>query len=159
MTGRFVLLLLALAPIVIGYSAQSQARNTQPRYVPITLCELSFHHEKANPKYISVDAEYVNAMPHGLVLTDRRCETKGLQIDFADTGLDPSVALIKAHLFEIHRANGTFRGILKRDPVTSRLYLWLQSVVNFQSADYVPELHKNEPLWPQWPPPQLPPSP
>jgi hypothetical protein len=145
MTGRFVLLLFALAPIVIGDSIHSQARNVQPHYVPITVCEVSFHDETPNPKYISIDAEYVNAIPHGLFLIDRRCAKKALQIDFPDTGLDPSVELIKQHLSEIHRANGTFRGILKRDHVT-RLYLRLDSVVNFRSADYLPELDPGEPI-------------
>ena len=160
MTGRFVLLLFALAPIVIGDSIHSQARNAQPHYVPITVCEVSFHHERANPKYISVHAEYVDAIPHGLFLIDRRCARKALQIDFPDTGLDPGVELIKDHLSEIHRASGTFRGILKRDRVTSRLYLWLDSVVNFRSADYLPELDMSEPIrlleppLPKWPLPR-----
>jgi hypothetical protein len=158
MTGRFALLLFALAPIVIGDLANSQTRNTQPRYTPVTLCEISFHHERVNPKYVSVDAEYVNASPHGLFIRDRRCPGKGLHIDFPDTGLDPSVALIHDHLWEIYRANGTFRGMLKRDRHTGRLYLWLESVVNFQPADYLPEFDKGEPIrlpepaMPKWPP-------
>jgi len=158
MTGRFILLLFALAPIVIGDSAYSQARNTQPRYTPVSVCNISFHHERVNPKYISVDAEYADAFPHGLVLSDRRCPGKGIQIDFPDTGLDPSVALIKDHLWEIHHAKGTFRGMLKRDRGTNRLYLSLESVVNFQSADYSPESDKDgpirlpEPPLPKWPP-------
>jgi len=156
MTGRIVQFLFAFAPFVIGSSANCQVHDTQPPYVPVTLCELSFHHERANPKHISVAAEYVNAVPHGLFLTDRRCEGKGLQIDFADTGLDPSVAFIKSHLFEIHRAYGTFRGTLKRDRVTGRLYLWLESAVNFRSVDPVTihdePIHLPEPLLPTWPP-------
>lgn len=159
MTGRFVLLLFALAPIVIGDCAYSQARNKRPRYVPITVCEVSFHHERANPKYISVDAEYMSAIPHGLFLIDRRCAGKALQIDFPDTGLDPSVALIKDHLLQIHRAKGTFRGILKRNRHTSRPYLWLESVVDFQSADYLPELDMGQPIrLPEPPPPEWPPT-
>lgn len=154
MPRLFVVLLLVSAPLLIESSVQAQTRNTQRLYAHVTLCEVSFHHERVNPRYISIDAEYVAAFPHGLFLTDRRCERKALQIDFPDTGLDPSVAFIKDHLFEIHRANGTFRGILKRDRVTSRLYLWLQSVVNFQSADYLPELHKDEQI--RLPEPQLP---
>jgi hypothetical protein len=144
MTHRHVLVLIAFGPILIANPALCQPPAAV--YVPVTLCEIGFQHEKANPKHISVDAEYVSAFPHGLFLTDRRCSRKALQIDFPDNGLDPSVALIKAHLFEIHRANGTFRGVLKRDPGTKRLYLWLQSVVNFQSADYLPDLHKDEPI-------------
>jgi hypothetical protein len=158
MIRRFVLLLFALSPIVIADSGYSQTRNAQPSYVPITLCEISFRHEKPNPKYISVDAEYVSAIPHGLYLVDRRCARKALQIDFADTGLDPSVALINDHLWEIHKATGTFRGMLKRHRDTNRLFLWLESVVNFQSADYLPAFDKGEPIRlpeptvPKWPP-------
>ncbi len=158
MTRRFVLLMFALASIVIGDSAHSQTRSTQPHYAPVTLCEISFHHERANPKYISVDAEYVNAIPHGLFLRDLRCPDKGLQLDFPDTGLDPSVALINGHLWEIHKATGIFRGMLKRDRHTGRLYLWLESVVNFQPAEYLPEFDKGEPIRlseptvPKWPP-------
>jgi hypothetical protein len=155
MTRRFVPLLFALAPVVIGYSGQSQARNTQPLYAPVTLCEISSHHKGVSPKYISVDAEYINAVPHGLFLTDRRCPRKVLQIDFADNGLDPSVALIKDHLLQIHRADGTFRGIIKRDSANGRLFLWLQSVINFQSPDYQPEpkpIRLPEPPFPNVPP-------
>ena len=114
--------------------------------------------KRANPKYISVKAEYVNAAPHGLFLTDRRCPSKALQIDFPDTGLDPSAAFIKDYWWEIHQAKGTFRGMLKRDRDTSRPHFWLESVVNFQSADYLPELDKDEPIRlpeptvPKWPP-------
>src|ERR1700757_2406594 len=155
MTGRYVLLLLALAPVVVGYFAQSQARNTQPLYAPVTLCEISSRHKKVSPKYISVDAEYINAVPHGLFLTDRRCPRKVLQINFGENGLDPSVALIKDHLLQIHRADGTFRGILKRDSANGRLFLWLQSVINFQSPDYQPEpkpIRLPEPPFPNVPP-------
>lgn len=158
MTGRFVTLLFALTSIVIGDPAHSQTRDTQPRYAPETVCGISFHHERANPKYISVDAEYVSAFPHGLYLSDRRCPGKVLLIDFPDTALDPSVALIKNHLGEIHRAKGTFRGMLKRDHGQRRLYLWLESVVNFQPADYLPEFDKGGPIRlpestaPKWPP-------
>ena len=158
MTRRLVLLLFALSPIAIADSAHSQARNPQPSYFLITLCEMSFHHEKPNPKYISVDAEYVSAAPHGLYLIDRHCASKAIGIDFADTDLDPSVALIKDHLWEIRKATGTFRGMLKRHRDTNRLYLWLESVVNFQPADYVPAFDKSEPIRfpeptvPQWPP-------
>jgi hypothetical protein len=159
MTRRLVLLLLALGPIMIANQVGCQPTAAQSVYVSVTLCEIAFHHEKVNPKYISVDAEYLSAVPHGLFLTDKRCARKALQIDFADNGLDPSVALLKDHLSEIHRAIGTFRGILKRDPNTKRLFLWLQSVVNFQSADYIPDLHKDEPIRvPDSPPAKWPPS-
>ncbi len=154
MTRRFVLLMFVLAQTMIEPSVHGQARTVQPLYASIRICEISFHHEKVNPKYVSLDAEYVSAVPHGLFLTDRRCPTKALQIDFPDTGLDPSVALLKRHLFEINRASGTFQGVLKRDPVTKRVYLWLQSVVNLKSAEYVPELNKDEPI--QLPEPPLP---
>jgi hypothetical protein len=155
MTVRLVQFLFAFAATVIGYSANGQAHNTEPPYVPVTLCELSFHRERPNPKHVSIEAEYVSGIPHGLVLIDRRCEGKGLGIDFADTGLDPSVAFIKRHLFEIHRANGTFRGTLKRDRVTGRLYLWLESVVDFRSDDIQDEdkpIHLPDPPPPTWPP-------
>jgi len=113
--------------------------------------------DKVRTKYVSVGAEFVNALPHGLYLRDRRCK-KILQIDFPDTDLDPSVAFLEKHVFELDGATGTFRGVLKRDPATGRVYLWLQSVVNLQSARYLPELDKNgpihlpEPPMPKWPP-------
>jgi hypothetical protein len=157
MIRRFVLQLLALSPIVIGAAGHAEVKNAQPIYVPVTVCEISFHHEKANPKYISVDAEYVSAIPHGLYLIDRRCAGKALQIDFADTGLDSSRSY-QGPLWEIHRANGTFRGILKRCLDKSRLCLWLDSVVNLRSSDYRPGLDMGEPIClpepplPKWPP-------
>jgi hypothetical protein len=146
MTLRFVLLLFVLAQMMIGPSVQAQARTAHPPYVSIGLCEISFHHEKVNPKYVSINAEFVTAFPHGVFLADQRCPRKALGIDFPDTGLDPSIALLKRHLFEINRASGTFQGVLKRDPVTERIYLWLQTVVNLKSAEYVPELDKDRPL-------------
>jgi hypothetical protein len=158
MIRRFVVLLFALSPILIGTAADPQARNAKPSYVPVAVCEISFHHEKANPKYISVDAEYVSAVPHGLYLTDGCCPRKALQIDFADTGLDASVALIRNHLWKIHRANGTFLGALRSCLDRSRLCLWLDSVLNFRSNDYLPELDRGEPIrlpeppLPKWPP-------
>jgi hypothetical protein len=158
MIRRFVLLLFALSPILIEDAAHSQARSAKPSYVSVTVCEISFHHEKANPRYISVDAEYVSAIPHGLYLNDRRCARKALQIDFADTDLDASVAFIKDYLWQIHRANGTFLGTLKRCRDRSRLCLWLDSVVNFRSTDCLPELDMGEPIrlpeppLPKWPP-------
>lgn len=153
----FVVALFALTSIAAACSAHCQARNAQPVYTSVSLCEISFHRQTANPKLISVQAEFVNGSPHGLVLLDWRCSTKGLRIDFPDTGLDPSVAFIKDHMFQIHRADGTFRGILKRDPGNGRLYLWLQSVVNFESADLPPE---PEPIRLAEPPPlpDLPPE-
>jgi hypothetical protein len=146
--------------MMIRPSVQAQAQIEQPRYASVTLCELSFQKGRANPKYVSIDAEFVDAFPHGLLLTDRRCVRNTLQIDFPNSGLDPSVAFIKSHLFEIHRATGTFRGVLKRDQVTRRPYLWLQSVVIFQSADPLPEIYKDEPMQlPEPPLPKWPPSP
>jgi hypothetical protein len=158
MTCRSVFLLFVLAQTMIGSSVHGQRPTVQPPYAPIGLCEVSFHHEKPNPKYVSLEAEYVSAVPHGLFLTDRRCPRKALQIDFPDTGLDPSVALLKKHLYEFNRASGTFQGVLKRDSVTKRVYLWLQYVVNLKPAEYVPELSKDgpiqlpEPPLPKWPP-------
>jgi hypothetical protein len=146
MIRRSVLLLLALVPMIVRLSLQAHAQNTQPRYTPVALCEIALHDEKAFPKYVSLDAVYVSAIPHGLFLKDPRRERCGLQIDFPDTGLDPSVAFIKDHMLEIGRATGTFRGILKRDRVIGRRYLWLQSVTNFQSAYQPPELYIDEPI-------------
>jgi hypothetical protein len=90
MIARLLLLLFAVC----------QVHYAQASYVPVTFCGLSFHHEKANPKHISVYAEYVNAFPHGLLLTDRRCEPNALRIDFADKDLDPSLAFIKRHMLD-----------------------------------------------------------
>jgi hypothetical protein len=132
--------------MMIVPAAKPQDRKRQPVYAPVTLCEISFHHERVNPKYISVDAEYMSAVPHGLFLTDRRCAKKVFQLDFSRNDPDPSVAFIHNHIFEIHRANGTFRGLLKRDRVTGALYLWLQSVVNFRSADILPEGPPGDPI-------------
>jgi hypothetical protein len=154
MTRRLVLLLLASAPMMMRPSAQAQTLVAQPRYASVTLCEISFKKGSVNPKYVSIDAEFVDAIPHGLLLTDRRCVRNGLQIDFPDTGLDPSVAFIRKHIGELHRANGTFRGILKRDQATGRIYLWLQSVVNFQPTDPLEEPYKDEPI--QLPEPPMP---
>ncbi len=158
MKRRFVLLLFVLAQTIIRFSVHGQAPTVQPPYAPIGLCEISFNHEKVNPKYVSLHAEYMSAVPHGLFLTDRHCPRKVLQIDFPDTGLDPSVALLKKHLSEINRASGTFQGVLKRDPATKHVYLWLQSVVNLKPAEYVPAFDKGEPIRlpeppvPKWPP-------
>ena len=146
MIGRLSLLFFAVC----------QIQYAQSSYVPVTLCGLSFHHEKANPKHISVYAEYINGFPHGLLLIDRRCERNGIGIDFADKGLDPSVEFIQRHMLDIRRAHGIFRGTLRRDPEHGRLYLWLESVVGFRSEDIQPSLREDEPKPIRLPEPPLP---
>ena len=127
-------------------------------YAHVKICGLSFHDEQANPKYVSLDAEYVNATPHGLFLLDRHCPRgKGLQIDFPTTGMDANAARLKNDLWLIVRATGTFRGTLERDRQTGRLCLFVQSVINFQPEYMYPEhepapIRLPEPEWPKWPP-------
>ena len=69
-------LLIIASALLICLPAQAQAGPKQPRYVPITLCQISFKNGRHNQKFISVDAEYVSATPHGLFLTDKHCERK-----------------------------------------------------------------------------------
>ena len=123
----------------------------------VTMCDIAFHREKVNPKYISIDAEYVNASPHGLILLDRKCPRRGLEIDFSDTGLDAGATTLKDNLWMIRLATGTFRGMLSRDHASARLMLTIQSLLNFQSKPIYPEekpepIHLPEPQWPKWPP-------
>jgi hypothetical protein len=123
----------------------------------VGFCNIAFHYEKVNPKYISVDAEYVNGTPHGVILLDHRCPRRGLEIDFASTGLDADAAMMKEHFWEIGRATGTFRGILDRDRVTGRLCLTVHSVLNLQPHFFYPNhgsvpIQLPEPQWPTWPP-------
>jgi hypothetical protein len=151
MIGRFVLTLSVLASFLIDCPLQGQNGKAQPPYVSVKLCDIPLRHGRSANLHVSVDAEYVSAIPHGLFLRDRGCPTRVLQLDFGDTDLDPSVAFVKKYMWQIHEANGTFRGVLKRDPVTGRRKLWLQSVVNFQPADYIPELHLQEPILPDPP--------
>jgi hypothetical protein len=120
------------------------------------MCGINFHRGKVNPKYISVEAEYVNAIPHGVILIDRRCR-RGLGIDFADAGLDTGAATMKDQFLLIRRATGTFRGVLSRDRPSGLLGLTVQSVLNLQSEPFYPEENFNpirlpEPQWPTWPP-------
>jgi hypothetical protein len=154
---RLIALIVLASTVVNSATAQAQAEPKKPRYVRISLCQISFKIERSNPRLISVDAEFVNAFPHGLFLTDQRCKRDGLQIDFPDAGLDPSVAFIQNHLLQIHRASGTFRGILKRDYATGLLFLWLQSVGNFQTSDALtfdlPPPYIDEPIRLPEPPP------
>lgn len=136
-----------------GRPAQSQTQDGTRAYRVLTICDISHHrHRDLIGRRVAIDAEYVNAVPHGLYLLDSSCERGALQIDFPDAGLDPSVALLKAHMFEIHKASGTFRGILKIDRRTGRIYLWLESILNFKTPDHIPELNPIPPL-PEPPPP------
>jgi hypothetical protein len=153
MTKRLVLLLLALGAPGMGLSAQSAAQEGTPPYTPVTLCGISIRHQKVKPKYVSLDAEYVNATPHGLFLIDRHCRGKGLQIDFPKTGLDPGAATLKDNLWIIAQATGTFRGMLERDQRTGRLCLIVQSVLGFRPKYFDPE-RKDKPL--RLPDPELP---
>lgn len=98
-------------------------------------------------------------MPHGLYLIDEHCPKMGLQIDFARTGLDPSLKSLHDHLFEFHRATGTFRGTVKFDLETKRRYLWLESVLNFNCdscSGFGPyedkPIHLPDPALPAFPP-------
>lgn len=152
-----VFLILAFAPIALAQPAHNAAPTQQPAYVHVTMCGIAFHHEKVNPRYISLDAEFVNASPHGVILLDRRCPRRGLQIDFADRDLDANAIMMKHKYFLIARATGTFRGILSRDRVNGRLGLTVQSVLNLQPQYMYPELkddpiHLPEPPWPVLPP-------
>ena len=84
MTKRLVLLLLALGAPGMGLSAQSAALEGPPRYTPVTLCGISIRHQKANPKYVSLDADFVNATPHGVILFDKHCAGRGLTNRFRE---------------------------------------------------------------------------
>lgn len=157
MRRRAAFLLLTISTVAVGAAAQSKHHDTRRVYTALTICDISHHrHHDLVDHRVAIEAEYVNAIPHGVFLLDSHCERGALQIDFPDTGLDPSVALLKAHMFEIHNASGTFRGILKIDRRSGRIYLWLESVLNLESPDYVPELHPIKPLpeppTRKWPP-------
>ena len=154
MTRHVDLLLFVLAASGIGFSAQPAVLSTSPPYTPVTLCGISFHHQEANPKYASLEAEFVNATPHGVILLDQHCPARALQIDFPKTGVDPGAATLKRDFWRISRANGTFRGMLERDQRTGRLYLSVQSVLNFRPVYFYPEERKSEPI--QLPQPELP---
>lgn len=154
MTRRVGLLLFVLTASEMGFPAQPAAQSLSPLYAPVTLCGISFHHQKADPKYISVEAEFVNAMPHGAILLDHHCPGRGLQIDFPKTRLDPGAATLKQDFWRISRANGRFRGMLERDERTGRIYLSVQSVLNLQPEYFYPEERKPEPI--QLPQPELP---
>ena len=152
-----ILLLIGFASLFISVPADCQAVDAQPRFVPVTLCGLAFRDGKANPKYVSLDLEFVNASPHGLVLLDHRCPRRGLEVDFANAGLDPTAAMMKEKFWEMTRATGTFRGTLDRDRRTGRLCLTIQSVLNLQAHYFYPQrddnpIHLPEPQWPTWPP-------
>lgn len=155
-----VMLLLALVPMVMApQTVHSKAPTAQPAYVHVTMCGIAFHMERVNPKYISLEAEFVNASPHGVVLLDHRCPRRGLQIDFAKTGLDASATMMEHRYFLMARATGTFRGILSRDRVNGRLGLTVQSVLNLQPQYMYPEINDvpgpvrlPEPQMPLWPP-------
>jgi hypothetical protein len=151
-----VLLLLAFAPIVLAQPPHNEVPTTQPAYVHVTMCGIDFHRGKTNPKYISLEAEYINAIPHGVILIDWRCR-RGLSIDFAETGLDAGAATMKDKFLLIRRATGTFRGVLNRNRNSGRLGITVQSVLNLQSKLFYPEeeidpIRLPEPQWPMWPP-------
>lgn len=158
MIRRLDLLLFVLAASGTGFSAQPATKSTSPYYTPRTLCEISFHREKVNPKYVSLDAEFVNATPHGAFLLDKHCAGRGLQIDFAKTGLDQGAVTLNKDFWRISRAQGTFQGMLERDERTGRIYLSVQSVLNFRPEYFYPEERKPEPIqlpqqeFPSWPP-------
>jgi hypothetical protein len=132
--------------------------SRQPTYVAVSLCQIAFHHESANPQYVSLDAEYVNATPHGLVLIDHACPRRGLQIGFADTGLDANAERLKKHLWGIGRATGMFRGKLYRDRATGMLGLTVQSVLNLQPQFFYPEDDDRPIQLPEQPMPKFPPD-
>lgn len=144
---------LLLAGPTLGMNAQ-MSRN----YKPTSLCAATSHPMKASANFISVDAELLNAMPHGLVLIDEHCREKGLLIDFSRTHLDSSLKLLDDHLYEFQRATGTFRGRIKIDRETRRRYLWLESVVNFK-CDPCSEPYEDKPIHlPDAPLPTFPPN-
>lgn len=152
-----ILWLFVYAITAIAAPARPKDRKAQLRYMPVSLCDIVGSHPRVKVgTHISVKAYYESAIPHGLFLSDPHCP-KILLLDWANTGLDPSVALIETHMFEIHRASGTFRGMLKRYRNSGRKLLWLESVKDFHSDDYIPDLNPNQLI--QLPEPPLPKSP
>ena len=127
-------------------------------YKPTSLCEATSRPAGAGANLISVVAELLNAMPHGLVLIDEHCREKGLLVDFSRTHLDSSLKPLEDHLFEFHRATGTFRGRIKLDRETGKRYLWLESVVSFKCYP-CSESYEDKPIHlPDVPLPTFPPS-
>ena len=137
-------MLFTLTALGTGFSAQPTAQNTSAAYTPVTLCEISFNHQRANPKYVSLEAGFVNATPHGVILLDKHCSGRGLQIDFPHAGLDKGAATLKKDFYRISRAKGTFQGILERDQRTRRLYLSVQSVLSFRPRVFLSRRNGNQ---------------
>lgn len=120
--------------LMAGTSGTVSAQISR-NYKRTALCEVASRSVRAGAKLVSIDAEIVNAMPHGLFLIDERCPRISLQIDFARTGIDPSLKALEENMFCFHRATGTFRGRIKFDSETRRRYLWLESLINFNCEE------------------------
>lgn len=117
--------------LMAGTSGTVNAQVSR-NYKRANLCDVASRSVRTGAKLISIDAELVNAVPHGLFLIDERCPNNSLQIDFARTGIDPSLNVLEHNIFCFHRATGTFRGRIKLDSRTRRSYLWLESLLNFK---------------------------
>ena len=69
---RYLLLRISGLILFIGltYSISGQpSRN----YKPSSVCEITSHPSKVTEGSVSIDAELINGMPHGLALVDVRC--------------------------------------------------------------------------------------
>ena len=130
--------------ICLFYVCISSYLAAQAQYKRASICEILTEPSKWNRQSVIVEADLVDARPHGIFLLDKQCaKKKGLQIDYPSTDIDQSVSNLNHLILSgdlLQGATGTFSGILKRDAKTKRLYLLLQSVLNLQPKSQVPQV-------------------
>lgn len=123
--GFFSVTLLSLSCGIRGHA--------QEHYRHSSVCEVRAHPRASNLQSVEIDAEFIDAMPHGLYLRDPLCPKQVLQIDYELEGADKSIADLQKNLWNgwinsTRTPSGRFFGTVKRDSSSKRMYLFLHSV-------------------------------
>lgn len=130
--------ILLLIVVLSGLNMKSTV-TAQIRYEPVTFCKFITQSKHMHSRYVEVDADLFNAMPHGLFLGDPSCPKRKLAIDYKTSGADSSVAALDELYLDnvgtIGRiAKGSFCGKIERDQATHRIYLRVHRVLHLQST-------------------------
>lgn len=117
-----------VADLCVDYDFRSLP---QANHTSVSVCKVTSGNVNES-SFVSIEAELVNTVPHGLFLLDRRCAHKGLQIDYPHQPSEPSLKALDEIIWDTRIVSGTFRGEVKCDHDTGRLYLLVQSTLNLQ---------------------------
>ena len=138
---------LILIALVIS-PALCAGASAQPKYTQAAICQIASQRGKY-PQLVQIEADLFNGMPHGLFIGDTTCPRRKIRIDYKTAGAEPSVVSFDKYVLQNFAitgliGHGRFCGSIKHDPGTGRIYLLLQTVLDFQPK-WLPAERPGEP--------------